>query len=114
MNRLRIVLTTLVVGILVSAVGSASASDRPPTLTSTPRATLGARVVITGLFFKQHRTATLYLESGKTRKRLGSAMVPTGGQLTLKVRLPRSAPKNAHLLACQDNCSWRVRLAIHS
>jgi hypothetical protein len=40
-------------------------------------------------------------------------MVPTGGQITLKLRLPRSAPKNAHLLACQDNCSWRVRLAIH-
>ncbi len=114
MNRLRIVLSTLVVGILVSAVGSASASDRPPTLTSSPRATLGARIVITGLFFKQHRKATLYLEAGKTRKRLGSVMVPTGGQLTLKVRLPRSAPKNAHLLACQNGCSWRVRLAIHS
>jgi hypothetical protein len=114
MNRLRIVMTTLVVGILVSAVGSASASDRPPTLTSTPRATLGARVMITGLFFRQHRRATLYLEAGKTRKRLGTVMVPTGGQLTLKLRLPRSAPKNAHLLACQNNCTWRVRLAIHS
>jgi hypothetical protein len=114
MTRMRIVLGALVVGILFSTVATAGASDRPPTLVSTPKATFGARVVLTGLFFKQHRTATLYLESGKTRKRLASVMVPTGGQITLKLRIPSSAPKNAHLLACQSNCSWRVRLAIHS
>jgi hypothetical protein len=114
MNRMRIVLAALVVGVLVSTVGTAGAAFRPPTLVSTPKATLGAHVLITGLFFKQHVKVTLYLESGKTRKRLATVMVPTGGQLKLKLLLPSSAPKNSHLLACQSNCSWRVRLAIHS
>jgi hypothetical protein len=114
MTRMRIVPGALVMGVLLSTVGTAGASDRPPTLSSAPQATVGARVVLTGLFFKQHRPATLYLESGKTRTRLARVMVPTGGQITLKLRIPRSAPRNAHLLACQNNCSWRVRLAIHS
>jgi hypothetical protein len=114
MTRMRIVLGVLVVGVLLSTVGTAGASDRPPTLMSKPKATVGARVTLTGLFFMQHMRATLYLESGKTRKRLASVMVPTGGQITLKLRIPSSTPKNAHLLACQNNCTWRVRLAIHS
>ena len=36
MNRIRIALAVLVLGILVSAVGSALAADEPPTLQSTP------------------------------------------------------------------------------
>ena len=112
MNRMRIVLVAVVAGALVSLVGSAAASDRPPTLQSTPKATLGARIVLTGLFFKQNERATLYLESGTTRTRLATANVPRGGQLTLRLRLPKTAPKNAHLLVCQNNCSSRVRLAL--
>jgi hypothetical protein len=112
MNRIRIVLAAVVLGVLLSVVASAGASERPPTLQSTPTAALGARVVLTGLFFKQLETATLYLVAGKTRTRLASKMVPRGGQLTLKLRLPKTAPRNAHLLVCQANCAWRVRLAL--
>jgi hypothetical protein len=112
MTRMRMLLAALVVGVLVSVVGAAAAADRPPTLASTPKAATGARVVITGLFFKEHVRATLYLESGTKRTVLGSAVVPRGGQFVLKLRLPRSAPKNAHLLACQNGCSSRVRLAL--
>jgi hypothetical protein len=112
MNRMRIVLAAVIAGALVSLVGTAAASERPPTLRSTPKAALGARVVLTGLFFQQNVRATLYLESGKTRTRLATANVPRGGQLTLRLRLPKTAPKNAHLLVCQNNCSSRVRLAL--
>jgi hypothetical protein len=112
MTRMRIVLAALVIGVLASVVGTAGASNRPPTLASSPKAALGSRVVITGLFFKEHVKATLYLETGTKRTVLGTATVPAGGQFTLKLRLPRSAPKNAHLLACQNNCSSRVRLAL--
>jgi hypothetical protein len=112
MNRIRIVLAALVVGILVSAVGSAGASGEPPALRSTPKAKLGTRVVITGLYFKQFVPATLYLESGTKRTRLGSQKVPRGGHFTLTLKLPAKAPKNAHLLACQNKCSSRVRLAL--
>ncbi len=112
MNRMRTALAALVLGILVSVVGSAGASGEPPTLKSSPKATLGAHVVITGLYFKQFVPATLYLESGTTRKALGTRTVPRGGQFILKLTLPKSAPKNAHLLACQNKCSSRVRLAL--
>jgi uncharacterized protein (DUF2236 family) len=112
MNRMRIALAAVVTGALVSLAGSAAASERPPTLQSTPKPVLGARVVLTGLFFKQNLRATLYLEAGKTRTRLATANVPRGGQLTLRLRLPKTAPKNAHLLVCQSNCSWRVQLAL--
>jgi hypothetical protein len=112
MNRMRIALAAVVAGALVSLVGPAAASERPPTLQSTPKAALGARVVLTGLFFKQNLRATLYLESGKTRTRLATANVPRGGQLTMRLRLPKTAPKNASLLVCQSKCAWRVRLAL--
>jgi hypothetical protein len=112
MNRMRIALAALALGTLVSVVGSAAASGEPPTLQSSPKAALGARVVITGLYFKQFVPATLYLESGKSRKALGTSKVPRGGQFQLKVTLPKRAPKNAHLLACQNKCAWRVRLAL--
>ena len=112
MNRIRIALAVLVLGILVYAVGSAGAANEPPTLQSTPKAKLGTRVVITGLFFKQFVPATLYLESGTKRTRLGTQKVPRGGQFTLRLKLPATAPKNAHLLACQNKCSSRVRLAL--
>jgi hypothetical protein len=112
MNRTRIVLAALVAGILVAAVGPAGAAERPPTLQSAPKAKLGSRVVLSGLFFKPRAQATLYLESGKTRKQLATAMVPVSGQLSFKLRLPTSAPSNAHLLVCQNRCSSRVRLAL--
>jgi hypothetical protein len=112
MNRMRLVLASVVLGILVSVVASAAASNEPPTLRSTPRAALGAHVVITGLYFKQFVPATLYLESGTKRTVLATKTVPRGGQLILKVTLPKTAPKNAHLLACQNRCSSRVRLAL--
>jgi hypothetical protein len=112
MTRIRIVLAVLVLGILVFAVGSAGASGEPPTLQSTPKAKLGTRVVITGLYFKQFVPATLYLESGTKRTRLGTHKVPRGGQFTLTLKLPAKAPKGAHLLACQNKCSSRVRLAL--
>jgi hypothetical protein len=112
MNRTRLVLATVVLGILVSVVASAAASSEPPTLQSSPRAALGAHVVITGLYFKQFVPATLYLESGTKRTALGTKQVPRGGQFMLKITLPKTAPKNAHLLACQNKCSSRVRLAL--
>lgn len=112
MTRIRIALAALVLGILVFAVSSAGASGEPPTLQSTPKARLGAHVVITGLFFKQFVPATLYLEVGKKRTRLGTQKVPRGGQFTLKLKLPATAPKGAHLLACQNKCASRVRLAL--
>ena len=112
MNRMRIALATVALGILVSVVASAAGSSEPPTLRSSPRAALGARVVITGLYFRQFVPATLYLESGTKRTALGTKTVPRGGQFILKVTLPKTAPKNAHLLACQNKCSSRVRLAL--
>jgi hypothetical protein len=112
MNRMRIALATIALGILVSVVGSAGASGEPPTLRSTPKAKLGTHVVITGLYFKQFVPATLYLESGTTRRALGTQKVPRGGQFRLSLTLPRTAPKDAHLLACQNKCSSRVRLAL--
>jgi hypothetical protein len=112
MNRMRLLLAALALGILVSVVGSAGAANEPPTLQSSPKPRLGAHVVITGLFFKQFAPATLYLESGTTRKLLGSKKVLRGGQFVLKVTLPKTAPRNTHLLACQNKCSSRVRLAL--
>lgn len=112
MTRIRIVLTALALGILVFAVSSAWAANEPPKLQSTPKARLGARVVITGLFFKQFVPATLYLESGTKRTPLGTQKVPRGGQFRLTLKLPAKAPRGAHLLACQNKCSSRVRLAL--
>jgi hypothetical protein len=114
MNRIRPVLGALAAGILVSVAAPAGAADRPPVLSSAPKATLGASVTLTGLFFQEHRKATVYLESGKTRKVLATKMVPVGGQLVLHLRLPKSAPKNSHLLVCQNACSSRVRLTLSS
>jgi hypothetical protein len=112
MTRLRIALAVAVLGILVSVVLPAGAADEPPTLQSTPKAKLGAHVVITGLFFKEYVPATLYLVSGTKRTALGTKKVPQGGQFRLKLTLPKTAPKGAHLLACQKNCAWRVKLAL--
>lgn len=112
MNRMRIALPGLALALLLSLVGSAGASDEPPTLKSSPRAALGAHVVITGLYFKQFLPATLYLEAGTTRRALATRTVPRGGQFHLTLTLPKTAPKNAHLLACQNRCTSRVRLAL--
>jgi hypothetical protein len=112
MNRMRMVLLAIVAVGLVAAVGPAGAANRPPVLASVPKAKLGTRVVLTGYFFKAHKPATLYLESGTTRKQLATANVPIGGQLTFKLRLPSTAPMNAHLLVCQSKCSSRVRLTL--
>jgi hypothetical protein len=112
MTRIRTVLAALALGILVFAVSAAWAANEPPTLQSTPKAKLGTRVVITGLFFKQFVPATLYLEVGQKRTPLGTQKVPRGGLFTLKLKLPATAPKGAHLLACQNKCSSRVRLAL--
>jgi hypothetical protein len=112
MTRLRILLAALVLGVLVVAVSPAWAANEPPKLQSTPKAKLGTRVVITGLYFKQFVPATLYLEAGTKRTPLGTRKVPRGGQFTLKLKLPATAPKGAHLLACQNRCSSRVRLAL--
>ena len=113
MNRMRTVVAAVVAGILVSALpGSAGASERPPLLQSTPKAALGAKVVLVGLFFAAEEPATLYLEAGKTRKQLATAHVNIGGQLSFRLRLPKTAPAHAHLLVCQHRCASRVRLAL--
>jgi hypothetical protein len=112
MKRMRTVLAATVAGLAVSVAGTASASDRAPTLQSAPRAALGARVVVTGYFFAEKKPATLYLEVGTTRKQLATSTVKVGGLLKFSLRLPASAPKNAHLLVCQNRCASRVRLAL--
>jgi hypothetical protein len=114
MNRMRLVVAALATGILASLAAPAGAADRAPVLSSAPKAKLGASVTLTGLFFQEHRAATVYLETGKTRKLLVTKMVPVGGQLTVHLRLPVSAPKGAHLLVCQNRCSSRVRLTLSS
>ena len=111
---MRLVLAALATAVLVSVAAPAGAADRPPLLTSAPKARLGTRVTLTGLFFKEHRTASVYLESGTTRRLLATRMVSVGGQFTLRLLLPKSAPRHAHLLACQNGCSSRVRLALAS
>ncbi len=111
---MRLALAVLATGVVVSVAAPAGASDRPPVLTSAPKAALGARVTLTGLFFQEHKKASVYLESGTTRRLLATRMVPIGGQFTVRLRLPASAPKHAHLLACQSACTWRVRLALAS
>jgi hypothetical protein len=112
MTRMRLASSAIAVGIVLAAVGSAGASERPPTLQSVPKAKLGTRVVVTGLFFREQRPATLYLEAGTMRKPLATANVRIGGQVSFRLRLPASAPSNAHLLVCQNRCSSRVRLAL--
>jgi hypothetical protein len=112
MNRMRTVLAAVVAGVAVSVAGSAGAAERPPLLMSTPKAALGKRVVLVGLFFAGQKPATLYLEAGTTRTRLATASVNVGGQLSFRLRLPKTAPANAHLLVCQNRCASRVRLAL--
>jgi hypothetical protein len=114
MTRLRLVLAALATGILVSIAAPAGAADRAPIVSSVPKATLGTSVTLTGLFFQEHHAATIYLESGTTRKVLATRMVPIGGQLVVHLHLPKSAPKHSHLLVCQNHCSSRVRLTLSS
>jgi hypothetical protein len=114
MIRMRLALAALATAALVAVAAPAGASERAPILTSAPKAVLGTHVTLTGLFFQEHKKASVYLESGKTRRLLATKMVATGGQFTLRLRLPKSAPKHSHLLACQNACTWRVRLTIAS
>jgi hypothetical protein len=112
MKYMRTALAAVVAGVAVSLAGPASAAQRPPLLTSTPKPALGKRVVVVGLFFAESKPATLYLEAGTTRTKLATANVNEGGQLSFRLRLPKTAPANAHLLVCQNRCASRVRLAL--
>jgi hypothetical protein len=112
MTRMQLVPAALAIGIVLAGIGPAAASERPPTLQSVPKAKLGTRVVVTGLFFRERKPATLYLEAGTTRRQLATANVRIGGQVSFKLLLPAKAPSNAHLLVCQNRCSSRVRLAL--